>query len=280
MAVELHWTQYVTRAFTWQWNLLLLGGATVAALISGHADIALPLVLAAEGTYIAAMSANRKFRKSVDVAHHKALHVAQAEEKKANRLRDMLQSLTHDRRDRFIQLRERCSSMAHIAARVRGEMGTSPMHAQSLDKMLWTFLRLLASDQALSRFASSTDTVSVQRRVKDLEAQIATAKRKSEGDKIVRALVDSLATAKLRLDNLSRAEENSRFVAIELDRVEDKIQALVEMAVGHEDPDFISGQVDDVAASLDITEAAMRDMSVPGVEYDDEAPQILTEAAY
>lgn len=278
---ELPWWQYVTKAFTWQWNLLVFGGATLAALISGHADVALPLVLAAEGTYLAAMTANTKFRKSVDAAHHKALRVAQTERKRASRLDDMLNTLTTDRRSRFTNLRNRCREMANIAARVRGETGSDPVHAQALDKMLWTFLRLLASDQALSRFASSTDAVSVQRRVKDLEKQLAEAKTRGE-DKIVRALVDSLATAKLRLDNLNKADENARFVAIELDRVEDKIQALVEMAVGHEDPDFISGQVDDVAASMAVTEAAMRDMSfVPGVEgYEDEAPEILTEAAY
>ena len=54
------------------------------------------------------------------------------------------------------------------------------------------------------------------------------------------------------------------------------------MAISHEDPDFLSGEVDSVAASISDTEAVMREMSfVPGVEqFDDTAPAILTEATH
>ena len=36
--------RYLQEAFMFRWNLLLLGGAGAAAIITGHPDIALPLV--------------------------------------------------------------------------------------------------------------------------------------------------------------------------------------------------------------------------------------------
>jgi len=278
---ELGWHRYVLRALTWQWNLLVLGGAVAAALISGHADVALPLVLAAEGTYLAAMTANPRFRKSVDSAHHKAIRAAQTKDRVANRVRNTLESLTYESRQRFIQLRERCLEMKHLAARVRGDVRVESTQTAALDRMLWTFLRLLASEHALEHFLSTTDTAGLKQRVSDLERDL--RKAQVDGDeKILRALVDSSATAQLRLDNLEKAQRNERLVKIELDRIEDKIKALVEMAVSHEDPDFISSQVDSVAASISDTEAVMREMAfVPGVEdIEDATPLILSEVEH
>ena len=40
------WTRYFNEAFMYRWNLLILGGAAAAAVLSGHADMALPLVAA------------------------------------------------------------------------------------------------------------------------------------------------------------------------------------------------------------------------------------------
>ncbi|MCA9697008.1 MAG: hypothetical protein KC431_05755, partial [Myxococcales bacterium] len=107
--------------------------------------------------------------------------------------------------------------------------------------------------------------------------KVAEAKDRGD-DKILRALVDSLATAQLRLDNLQKATRNAEFVDIELDRIEDKIKALVEMAVSHEDPDFISNQVDSVAESISHTEQAMREMTMLSNiddDFEQGAPAIL-----
>jgi len=278
---EVPWTQYVAKAFTWQWNLLAFGAAVVVGVISGVPDIVLPVVMAGELVYLGAMSAHPKFRKSVDIAHHKVINAESAQERRATRVTDTLNMLTTERRTRFLELRERCIRMNRLAAGVRGQTGSDPMNTGSLDKMLWTFLRLLASEQSLESFNSSTDATKMERRVRSLEQQVKESKERGE-DKITRALVDSLATAQLRLNNLEKADENGRFVGIEIDRIEDKIKALVEMAVSHEDPDFISGQVDSVAASMIDTEAAMREMSfVPGVdEFDEAAPSILSEGVY
>ena len=48
--------------------------------------------------------------------------------------------------------------------------------------------------------------------------------------------------------------------SIELDRIEGKIQALAEMAVNRQDPDFLSSQVDSAAESMRQTEKAVSEL--------------------
>src|SRR4051794_26916234 len=58
--------RYLQEAFMFRWNLLLFGGAAAAAVISGHADIALPLVAAAEITYLGGLSTLPRFQSAID----------------------------------------------------------------------------------------------------------------------------------------------------------------------------------------------------------------------
>ena len=58
----------------------------------------------------------------------------------------------------------------------------------------------------------------------------------------------------------ARAKKNADFVSVELDRIEGKIQALAEMAVNRQDPDFLSSQVDSAAESMRQTEKAVSEL--------------------
>jgi hypothetical protein len=96
-------------------------------------------------------------------------------------------------------------------------------------------------------------------RLEQLRKDFATAQ--SAGDeRIVKSLQDSIAMGELRLDNFERAKKNAQFVSIELDRIEGKIQALAEVAVNRQDPDFLSSQVDSAAESMKQTEKAVSEL--------------------
>lgn len=57
------WWRYIKEAFTYKWNLLLFGGAAAAALLSPSPDVVLPLVMAAEATYLAGLTTLPRFRR-------------------------------------------------------------------------------------------------------------------------------------------------------------------------------------------------------------------------
>jgi hypothetical protein len=275
------WWHYVQKAFTWRWNLLVFGGGVVAALLSGAPDVALPLLAAAELVYLGGLTVAPKFRAAVEAEIHAKNAPAEQADKAQKSLGQLLAGLAPARRERFQRLLTRCLDMKRIAAGVRGHSGEAggrgSVPTPALDRMLWAFVRLLWSQQALARFLESTDHEAMKARITELEQKVAEAKAR-EDEKMMHALVDSLATAQLRSDNFEKAARNAELVDIELDRIEGKIQALVEMTVGHEDPDMISTQVDSVAESISHTEEAIREMtSLTGLqgEADEAVPSIL-----
>lgn len=278
---------YVKSAFYFRWNLLFFLGATGVAALSGAPDVMLPLVAAAELTYLAAMTSTPKFRQAIDArVHHEQSgargKAATGEPAVASRkLGDVLGGLEPRARGRFQRLRERCLEMRRIADGVRGKTSGNEygdeLRTPALDRLLWVFLRLLFSQQALQRFLDATDADEIKAKIAELEARIAKA---GEGgnERVMRSLADNLATNQLRLDNYQKAESNAEFVTIELDRIEGKIQALVEMSVSHQDPDYISSQVDSVASSMAQTEQAIAELNhITGLTDEMEGPPPIME---
>jgi chromosome segregation ATPase len=143
------------------------------------------------------------------------------------------------------------------------------------------FLKLLLSDQAIARFLQAADVAQIQHttdelteRIKKREATVPEAER--DADRILRSLHDSLATAQLRRENFTKAQGNAEFVAAELDRLENKIQAVTEMAVSHSDPDEMSSRIDAIAEGISQTEQTIRELqNITGMTAADEAPSIL-----
>ena len=170
--------------------------------------------------------------------------------------------------------------MRNIAAGVRGATGdqssTDSMATPGLDRLLWLFLRLLVSKTALDRFLRTTNEQEMMSRLEGLRKSLETA-QKSTDERVTKSLQDSVAMGELRLDNFQRAKKNAEFVSLELDRIEGKIQALAEMAVNRQDPDFLSGQADAAAESMRQTEKAVSELQhLTGLgEQLEEPPPIL-----
>lgn len=271
--------RYLREAFLFRWNLLgFLGGAAAAAL-SPFPDVLLPLLGAAELLYLGGLVSVPRFRSAVDARVHAAGREAAAVEPgAAPSLQQVLDGLEPAARRRFDALRGRCVEMQRLAEGVRGHgaAGADDIRTPALDRLLWAFLRLLSSQQALQRFLAASDPAALQRELDSLKARQAQARERGD-ERIVRALTDAVATAGLRLENHAKAASNSEFLGVELDRIEGKIQALVEMAVSHQDADLISSQVDSVAASMAQTEQAVREINqITGLgEQLSEPPAIL-----
>ena len=74
------------------------------------------------------------------------------------------------------------------------------------------------------------------------------------------ALQDNLETSRSRLANWKKANENHQLIDLEIDRLENKIRSLSEMAVNRQEPEFITNEVDHVASSLLDTERTMNEL--------------------
>lgn len=276
-------SDYLKEAFLFRWNLLFFIGGTAAAVLTPIAPVLLPLVGAGELAYLAGLISVPRFRAAIDAKVHARRQGATiaAPAVPAPSLTTMLSSLPSESRSRFERLHARCVEMRGIAAGVRGTAGNQTGSAEEirtpgLDRLLWLFLRLLLSKAALDRFLQTMDGQEISNRLEELRKNLAAAQ--SGGDeRVVRSLQDSIAMGELRLDNFGRAKKNAEFVSVELDRIEGKIQALAEMAVNRQDPDFLSSQVDSAAESMRQTEKAVSELQhLTGLgEQLEEPPAIL-----
>jgi chemotaxis protein histidine kinase CheA len=275
--------------------MLIFGGAAAAAVVSGHADVALPLVAAAEVVYLAGLTTLPRFQGAID-AKARAEERGQTGQRAAvtpqdvgdarDRILEVLKSLTEDRRSRFLRLRARCVEMSRIANAVRGDTrdasgASTELRTPALDRLLWVFLRLLLSEQAISRFLQAADEASIDKTVGELKVR---RKKRADSvgeanqadDRIIRSLDDSISTAEARKENVEKARNNAEFIATELDRLENKIQAVTELAVGHTDPNEMSSRIDAISEGISQTEQTIRELQqITGVSDGEATPSIL-----
>jgi hypothetical protein len=277
---------YLKEAFLFRWNLLFFLGGMAGAALTPLAGVVLPLVAAGELAYLTGLVSVPRFRAAIDAKIHAAGQAAGGATGPAAppvSLVAMLAGLPADGRTRFERLRTRCVQMRGIAAGVRGAAGDQGSSAEEirtpgLDRLLWLFLRLLLSKAALDRFLQAMNEVEISAQLVALRKNLAAAQAGGD-ERIVKSLQDSIASGELRLDNYGRARKNAEFVTIELDRIEGKIQALAEMAVNRQDPDFLSSQVDSAAESMRQTEKAVSELQhLTGLADQLEEPPAILEA--
>jgi hypothetical protein len=265
--------EYVKRAFLYRWNLLFFLGGAIGAAISPWPDAMVPLVLAAEVAYLGGLISRPRFRDAIDAQVHKETQQPVG----GGSLSEIVTSLPPESRQRFETLRSRCLEMKSIARGVSGQTTSSSedLSTPALDRLLWIFLRLLVSQNWLDRFLRSTNASEIQSRLAETKSKIAGAQE----ERIKHSLQDSVAAQELRLENYKKASENAEFVRLELDRIEAKIQALVESSVNRQDPDAWSSQIEGVAASVQSTEAAIRELQqITGVVDQMQEPPAILDA--
>lgn len=277
---------YIKTAFKNRWNLLWLGGATAFALLTPIPTAVLAVVAAAEITYLGLLGTHPKFQAYVDAQLAKEARAANTVSSQ-QMLDRITNSLPKDLLDRFVALKSRCLDLQQIAAELKqtnhadSSMPLESFQISGLNRLLWLHLRLLFTQFALYRFLKQTSDEQIQSDIKRIEARLAqlpSTGLKEQDQRVRKALEDNLQTSRDRLANLQRARDNFDLVKLEIERLENKIQSLSELAVNRQDqePGYISGQVDQVAASMTETEKTMNELRfVTGLDTVEEAPALL-----
>lgn len=280
-------TKYLKTAFGNRWNLLFFLGGTGFALISGHADVFLPLVLAAETAFLGFLGTHPKFQKYVDAQEAKASRQDGSAAATAT-ARRILKELPKPLVQKFEAVRSRCAELRQLARQMRDpdQLGDGQpledMQLTSLDRMLWMYLRLLYTQYSLSQFLKKTSAGQIETDIRQFEDKLkvfSQAANDPRQQRLRKVVEDNLVTSHARLANYKKAEENCELMGLEIERLENTIHSLSELAVNRQEPEFISGQIDQVASSMVQTEKTMSDLQfVTGLKsVDDEVPQILRD---
>jgi hypothetical protein len=246
------------------------------------------LGLGCEALYLFGLASNPRFQKYVDAQAAKATRIEGAELAKSA-VERLLGALPTQSVKRFEQLRFRCTELRQIAQELHDPQqapatpALDEMQLSGLDRLLWIYLKLLFTENALDRFLHKTTAELIQRDIQTIEARLKNPSRdidERQQAKIRKALEDNLATSRDRLANFQKAQGNFELVKLELERLENKIRALSEVAVNRQEPDYISGQVDAAATSMAQTEKTIGDLqSITGLTFvDEQVPQMLERA--
>jgi hypothetical protein len=279
--------KYLKAAFLYHWNQLgFLGGLGFAA-VSGAAGVFVPLVLAGELVYVTFVSSHPKFQKYVDAQQAKTEREKETTSSAAI-LQPLMAALPPRAVQRFEALRARCLELRQIAlglhdpSQAEGPLPLEELQLAGLDRLLWTFLRLLFTQHMLERFFQQTNEAQIRRDTERLEQRLrglAEGPDDPQKQKLRKALEDNLETCRARLANFQKARDNSELVQLEIDRLENKICSLSELAVNRQEPDFIVRQVDQVASSMVQTERTMNELQfATGLAVDDAVPQLIQRA--
>ena len=276
--------KYLKAAFLNQWNLLAFLGAASFALLSGAADVWLPIVLAGEVGYLGLLGTHNKFQRYVDAQDAKAMR-GNLSENAQTALRRILHLLPRELKQKFGDLRKRCEDLREIALDLKQPgtaTSTNPLddvQLAGLDRLLWIYLKLLFTKHSLDRFFQTTREVRIRGEISRVEERIGRVEKStnSRRDAMLETLEDNLKTCNDRLENFTKAKDNLELVELEIERLENKIRSLSELAVNRQEPEFISGQVEVVASSMLATEATINELEfVTGLHgQDDHVPALL-----
>ncbi len=269
---------YLMAAFLWRWNLLIFGAGVAFSMLSPSPSMFFPLVAAVEIAYLGLLAPHPKFQKAVDARRRGA-----AEEVNVRQVMDQIRKvLKHQAWERFERLRNRCKQLNDLAVQFRGpdarqDPALFDLQSSSLERLLWLFLKLLYSQDALEGFLNSTDRTEIQRQIEVNEKSLELAKSKGRSEKLLTALQDKLAILRQRLENYDRAKDNRDLLAIELDRIEQKVHAISEMMLNSRNTGDIGAQVDGIAEGVSVTEEALRGLDITPVLSQEQAPKFLSE---
>src|SRR5690606_22893278 len=142
--------------------------------------------------------------------------------------------------DRFETLRSQCLELRQIALELKhpGQQSSpllfDDLQLTGLDRLLWIHLRLLYTQFALGRFLQKTSEEQILADIRRLETQLKSLKASDDADRdarVKKAIEDNLETSRNRLANWQKARDNYELVKLEIDRLENKIRSLSEMAV-------------------------------------------------
>jgi hypothetical protein len=275
--------KYIKKAFLFHWNLLAFGAGAALAVISGHPDVGLPLVLAAETAYLGFIGTHPRFQRHVDAQEHKEERAA-AEAQAVERL---LKSLPPAQYRRFQSLRDRCLALRQIARQLRDPgagdsiRSLDDLQRSDLDRLLWIYLRMLYTQHMLERFFERTSREEITTEIRRLEDRIKRIGRDPDTPKRARMLQSldaNLETCKSRLANLDKARENYDLLQAEAENLEAKIQSITELAINRSDASAITSEVEQISQGLVRTEQTINELgfATGGETFDLTIPPILS----
>jgi hypothetical protein len=267
------------RAFKWHWHLLGLGTGLAVTVIGG--TFFLPFLLAAEVGYLGFLGLNPRFQ---NVLKGLAKRPPPLPVDPRLRFQQLMAFLSQPDAQRFETLRHRCLELVALRrsmATKEGVPGVDDFRGESLDRMLWLFLKLLHQRSGLEKFLGATRREQIEAELHSAEEQLAAAQQRDKtsglpDSRLSTSIRDRVTTIRERLDNHHQAADGLELVTAEIDKTEQQITHLCEVGMTMSDSASLSVQIDSISQSLQSSEKIFSQATFAQIYDDEPAPPLLS----
>jgi hypothetical protein len=202
---------------------------------------------AAELGYLFALANNKRFQRYVTGAG-----MVEAQQETQAKLGAILNGLTPTLQQRYRTLEKRCKAILGQQHPERDLDDEVRAQGEGLGRLLWIYLRLLATYQSFARLLgeminAEREREPIEERIERLEAQLA---RGSAGEDLRNSLTSQLEILRQRQASQREAREKIAFLDAELTRIEEQVELVREQAVLSSDPSAVSARIDEIGATL------------------------------
>lgn len=200
------------------------------------------------------------FRRWVEGKQQAQLAAAEATEAAGFKARRdaALNSLTSSRRQRYGALAEVCSQIEHTVA------NPDDPRVRKLEELMWTFARLLSTDQTIERFLELESRENLPKLVTAAEAEVQRLEGETSSDdaheRLLASRRDYLETLRKRAERVEQARRHFELVGAEEDRLEQQIKLLRAEAMAAPSTAALSARLDATVEQLEATNSYLREM--------------------
>ena len=173
------------------------------------------------------------------------------------KIADQVSRLGSRDRAKYQALEARCLAIIDQQGQAGSHDGLDAQ-ADGLSRLLWIYLRLLQTQQSISRIGEGDagESERLVQRAKELDQQL---KGQAIGEDLRKSLAGQLDIVQQRLVKRREAGEKLAFVTAEIERIEEQVELIREQAMLAADPQVVSQRIDEVAATLGGTSDWIRD---------------------
>lgn len=235
---------------------------------------------AAELAYLFVLSNNKRFQRYVAGAG-----MLEAQQETQAKLQATLNNLSPTLQQRYRTLDRRCRAILAQQHPERGLDDELLAQGEGLGRLLWIYLRLLATYQQFARLlgemiSAEREREPIEERIERIEAQL--TRGPAVGDDLRGSLSSQLEILRQRQNSQREAREKIAFLDAELTRIEEQVELVREQAVLSSDPSAVSARIDEIGSTLAGTNQWIRDQKeVEGRIGDvlDDAPPLIIQPA-
>ena len=196
--------------------------------------------------------------------------------------RELLSFIGDEDARKFEELRRRCAALTALQNRMSGKEspdGSSRFRAESLDKLLWLYLKLLHQKAGITRFLRSTDREVLVEKQDRSQRDLESAREAGRSERLVNSIQEKLTTIGERIRNYDETSENWEIVVAEIEKTEQKIAHVCEVGMTSRDPSALARQIDGISDSVALSEETLGGMELDSFQSpaEDLAPTFVSD---